>query len=825
MRKKLLTLFLAITLVFSNSAIAFAADTVETLTEPTEMANAIPTATGKQAVDALTDGNSVVIDLRAANDYEKAHMEGSINLPVCLSDYSVTTEQRDNFVNYVTKNIDSNKKIYLVCYVGTFCVNFAAKWLTDPVDANGCGFKADNLYRVTGGVWKDADLATACVTTYDKAYNAVLAGTGLVLDVRQTANYDKGHMDLSLHQPLFYDEGGIRSDGTDSLATNFNAFVQANKALFSSKDVYVLCNGGEYGVSMAAQLLKAAEINNVYAIKGGANNSGITTAGVSYWVTNQSVSGENAVAAVGNPEFAIIDVRTPDNYAKGHLRGSLSMPVFDANGVTNGYDTLAMDFLASVERNADTLKGKTIYLLCNRGQSGAKAATKLLMQAGYSNARIYTIEGGAADETVKAAFVKNVVIDSYNFVSGTDAVNAASDKVFIIDVRTEANYQKGHLSNSVNWPLFDANGVTNLEDALADAFLQKVDDNKDKLAGKDIYILCNSGQKGAQSATKLLVGAGYDNKNIFTITDGAKGLEVRYAFLGANPTKAVTGTQTVEAIGKDNIVILDVRASGNYASGHLKGAISLPVFTSKGVIATAADELGVAFIDYAKANKDAWSGKEIYIVCNSGQKGARAATILLKDAGFDLSKVHTVTGGAKGTDTDKSVPNALTYVSDTHALNNLNNKDYLILDVRSADKYAAGHLNGSLSLPVFDKDNKITDDLTDAFAKYVKANKDTFNGKTILILCNSGSRGAEKATELLKAADITPKGIYTIEGGAKSTLLQQSFVPTNTSSSATTTKPSTSPQTGDSANTMIYVLAMGISLLAVLTVYRRKIAK
>ena len=61
-------------------------------------------------------------------------------------------------------------------------------------------------------------------------------------------------------------------------------------------------------------------------------------------------------------------------------------------------------------------------------------------------------------------------------------------------------------------------------------------------------------------------------------------------------------------------------------------------------------------------------------------------------------------------------------------------------------------VKNSLSLPLFDKDNNLPDDLAKAFTEYVKANKATLETKTIYILCNSGSKGATKATALLAQA-------------------------------------------------------------------------
>ena len=803
MKKKLLTLFMAFVLVFTNSATAFAAESLNDK-EPTEMATAIPTATGAQALAAIGDSDSVVLDIRAAADYEKAHIKGTASNPVCLADYSVTTDERDAFIKYAKANISTDKKVYLICYVGTFCVNFASKWLTDN------GYSAENLYRVTGGVWNDTDLANACNSTH---YDYALKADGIILDIRATSTYLNGYVDKSLHQPLF-DGNGVTT-GSDQLATDFIGFVNANRELLESKNIYVLCNAGATGAKAATSLLKAEGFSNVFTIENGAK-SDIKNS----FVTNQPLSGADAVKE--NDKAVVIDVRTSANYLNGHLKGSLSMPLFNAVGVTNGYDDLAMDFLASVEANKEALTGKDIYILCNSGSRGAQFGTRLLMQAGFSTKNIYTITGGAKDADVQAAFITEV-----NPIAGKAAVDNAKDgKGIIIDVRTPENYAKGSVAGSVNWPLFNANGVTSGDDDLAKAFAQNIADNKTLLDGKQIYILCNSGARGAQAATKLLAAADYNYNNIFTITNGAKALEIKYAFLGANPTTPVTGAEAVAAVGNENVVILDVRASGNYASGHLKGAVSTPVFSSTGVVQTSDDELSKAFTEYVTANKEALTGKDIYLVCNSGQSGARAATVLLKEAGIDLAKIHTVTGGAK----DADVAAAAKYVSDTRAINALSEENILIVDVRSDEKFEAGHLEGSLPLPLFDAENNLPEELAQEFLAYVKANMSDFEGKTIYVLCNSGSRGAQLATALFAEAGIT--NVFTIEGGAKSELIQSYFVTTD-EDAETPDAPagdagsdSTSgTKTGDTATVLPYMAAMCISLVAVLAISKRKFNK
>ena len=414
-----------------------------------------------------------------------------------------------------------------------------------------------------------------------------------------------------------------------------------------------------------------------------------------------------------------------------------------------------------------------------------------------------------------------------NPVSGADVAKLHSEMNWILDIRSHANTMLGHLDGAFCQPLFDEKGlVKRSDDKLAVDFTNFVTSMILKApTEQDIYVICNSGATGAQAATVLLHKAGIPLSRIHTVTDGAKGLELRYAMLGTDGN-AVTGAQAVEAVRNKDIAILDVRSALSYGEGHLKGAISAPLFdNNNNVVSRNDDELAVAFKAMVQNNADL-SGKQIYVLCRGGQRGARAATALLAEVGYDVNNIHTITGGAS----DTTVKANLTYVSDTRVMEAINNgeKNVLILDVRNADLYAKGHLKGSLSLPLFDKDNKLPDDLAKAFSDYVAAHKSDFDGKTIYILCNSGARGAEKATELLSSAGLKEATLRTIEGGAKSELLQANFV---TDTKPATTEPakkpanSKSPKTGDAAPIVPLTVSMFAALCAIIAVGKKKIVK
>ena len=668
------------------------------------------------------------------------------------------------------------------------------------------------------------------ITDFETAYKAYTFGANVsgpdaisadkntvaVLDVRSSVNYDISHLEGSFSTPVFNEDGSIIQTSEDATAKAFTKTV-TNNANFQNKELYLLCNSGATGLEVR------------YAFLG----------------TNNAVTGAEAVAAVDSNDVVIVDVRTKENFANGHLKNSLSLPVFYLNEegkqvvAETNQDPYAKTFAEYVQANLSTFSGKKVYVLCNSGQRGARAATALLADNGVDPNTIYTITGGAGDKTVQSAFV---TVDGYKFVSGTDAIAAAKDgSAYIIDVRSsKAQTKTGTLKGSISQSLFDDNNKldTAEAEALEKAFIKEIPSKITE--DKPIYIICNSGARGAQKATLLLSKLGYNTSikedgKVYTIENGAKGLELLYAMSGTDGN-AVDGKTAVAAVGKDDVVILDVRATGNYGSGHLKGSMSTPVFNANGVAKTTDDQLSKDFTKYVTDHKATLEKKELYLLCNSGASGARAATALLKSAGYDLAKVHTIPGGAK----DADVKAAAIYVSDTHVINKMaDTKNYLILDVRSTASYTKGHLKGSLSLPLFDKDNKLPDDLAKAFTEYVAAHKADFEGKTIYVLCNSGARGAAKATQLLKEAGIT--NVFTIENGAKSEVIQKHFVTDpvadpdtkkdnngkdnnkNLNNGKTTTAATT--KTGDTAPIAALAVAMLAALGAIIAFGKKKIVK
>ncbi len=78
-----------------------------------------------------------------------------------------------------------------------------------------------------------------------------------------------------------------------------------------------------------------------------------------------------------------------------------------------------------------------------------------------------------------------------------------------------------------------------------------------------------------------------------------------------------------------------------------------------------------------------------------------------------------------------------------------NDKDAMLIDVRSPQEYKEGHLDGSINFPLYDLERN---------SEQILNKKDN----TIILYCQSGSR-SKKALEILKEQGC--KSLFQIEGG------------------------------------------------------------
>lgn len=96
----------------------------------------------------------------------------------------------------------------------------------------------------------------------------------------------------------------------------------------------------------------------------------------------------------------------------------------------------------------------------------------------------------------------------------------------------------------------------------------------------------------------------------------------------------------------------------------------------------------------------------------------------------------------------------MTVLSVTEAVVLMNRKSTLVLDVREADEFAQGHVQGARNVPL--------SQLAGRMAELQK-----FKDKPVLLICQRGSR-AQQAGKLLKAQGFT--ALHVLKGGVQAWL-------------------------------------------------------
>lgn len=266
----------------------------------------------------------------------------------------------------------------------------------------------------------------------------------------------------------------------------------------------------------------------------------------------------------------------------------------------------------------------------------AAAAAAIMLNACNSNS-----EGSNAAATGSAAAGSASITerDGYKYVSPQDAINAVKgNDIHVIDVRAWTEHSKGRLINSLWSPIFP------LEDeSLVQSLKQYAQDNLND--GKDIYIICNSGNRGAQKATGVFKEAGIDESKIFTVEGGAKALSgIKDAFTTSRideniDWKYVDGKDLIKLSG---VQIVDLRDAESYTAGHLEGSLNSPLKEFDNAAAQ------TAFYEFSKTQLD--STKPVYLLCYNGDKCAKTAVSILKDAGFNTDNVLIIKDGVEDSD-------------------------------------------------------------------------------------------------------------------------------------------------------------------------------
>ncbi|MBK8026710.1 MAG: rhodanese-like domain-containing protein [Chloroflexi bacterium] len=449
----------------------------------------------------------------------------------------------------------------------------------------------------------------------DDVVTAVVEREPILLDVREVAEYEAGHIPGSFNVPI------------RTLAQNL--------ALLPDQDaeIIVICKGGARAM-MAQASLRILGYNKAMTFAGGYD----AWAGEELEVTTDAfvpeaaeapaidpallaaidsvlsglpegydlVSATNLAAELVEQAPILIDVRSAEEYAAGYIEGAQHLWI--------------NDFVANLDQlPAD--KDAAIVVYCGGGWRGGIA--KIFMDLlGYTNVR--NLSGGVSAWKAAELPLVGVPFDLASslteYVAGMpETFNAirvddlkteldSGAELFVLDVRTVDEYTEGHIEGAVNVPL------------------NELTDHLDVLPALDapFVVVCGSGHRSALAMTALNL-LGYSNAR--SMLSGMSSWTAKEYPVVQEPTEGVAGTApafdadlfaavdgfvksipagywTVKAadlsveLVENPPVLVDVRSDGEFAAGAIEGALHIPLADFMTRLAEMPTDLTTAIVLY-----------------------------------------------------------------------------------------------------------------------------------------------------------------------------------------------------------------------------------
>lgn len=441
-----------------------------------------------------------------------------------------------------------------------------------------------------------------------------------------------------------------------------------------------------------------------------------------------------------NPPF-LLDVRQPEELGEvGHIPGAVHVPLRE---LADNLDLLPVDLDAP------------IVVYCKSGHRGAIAMTALQI-LGYTNVRnlaggidgwigqsyevstdpIEAEAGEAADVdpalvAVVSDYLQNGLPQGWGVVRA-DALftELLESEPFLLDVRQpEELEQDGFIAGAVNVPLREVA-----------ASLAMLPEDRDT----PIVVYCKAGHRGTIAMTIVQMLGYTDVRNLaggfsgwlsagYPVEGAPEPAEVTTAditlpegdmlavetlqpvvldFLAELPQGFASAPANQLAAEVDNYFVLDVRQLDEYESGHIEGAVNIPIR------------------DLAK-NLHLLPPLDtpILVYCSAGHRGAiglmaldllgyeniislRGGLRAWSDGGFPLvaeSTPETEPGPFPEVDADvwttvdaylSSLPEGFSVISaDNLNLAQIEGEEFFLIDVREPAEYEAGHIPGAVNMP------------------------------------------------------------------------------------------------------------------------------
>lgn len=343
----------------------------------------------------------VILDVRAKDDYDDAHIAGAISTPVDIKSADV-----DETIKNIVADKGTDKKYALICYSGNRYAQKASS------DLRACNVNNDNIVTLGGDqgkksknggmiAWRTAGYEldhynyTNAATTFKKMKDS----SYVILDARKTDDASRGGY-IQGHIPgaVSADVDGIVNNG-DSAAAAANVKTVVDK-YGKDKKYIVICYSGNRYAKVATGLLMYNGIKNAnIQTLGGDDSKQSDAGGMKAWTAKYAgyvvakhtsspgnfnfangITPENLKADVdGQKVFTVMDVRAKDDFDKGHISNAVSAPSSDE---------------AAVMKAVNDNKNGLYVLVCYTGNAKADEARNTMVKNGVDESRIICLQGG-----------------------------------------------------------------------------------------------------------------------------------------------------------------------------------------------------------------------------------------------------------------------------------------------------------------------------------------------------------------------------------------------------------------------------------------------
>ena len=324
-------------------------------------------------------GDVVVMDIRSEEDYEAGHVVGAVNVPFGQG-------MQEQFTQF------EGEKVVVACYSGQTAGQTTAILRALGYDAYSMksGMSGWGAYAVTAAANAYfADFPGSRIVTWEDVFAKIDAGEEpFILSIRQEDVYTEGHIVGA----------ALAAWGTD--------LAEKVSMLPNDEPVYVYCYTGQTAGQTVALLnmlgIEAYSIKSGY-VNGAMNVEGyeayvstdvveLADAGASYdpWVlasvvsyfntvgdnANNIMAAEDAVAVIEAGEISVVDIRSADDFAAGHIEGAVNVP-----------------YGAGMQELFSTLPEGKLLVTCYSGQTAGQTVA-ILRELGYDAVSLKSGMGG-----------------------------------------------------------------------------------------------------------------------------------------------------------------------------------------------------------------------------------------------------------------------------------------------------------------------------------------------------------------------------------------------------------------------------------------------